>query len=308
MNRRIFQIQGLDTNGQAIGGVATLELDAAFRDVIVSTPDGAFGAEDVDVAGLRVGASLNCTDVTKMNALLDAAVGATTFWGRESGAATWHKYTIDSNGKILWHGADLSLAKNQDGTLRFTGTARFADSNKALADLIELTAGDAGAGKPQTYPVRLYRPHTASFDPDGAGAAITPLHVESIQLSLSAPVEEDYSDIDIGHTAVDLQPWNPLQVTMTHRDASDPGVGAGQSGDISAEQLQAMRGVLIVNLLGRGGAAAKVLTVKNLLWQSVRQAHGPGYTDYTMTGSAGWRSPSGTQFKLTGADSLFEIV
>lgn len=303
-NKRVFQVQGLVTNGQEVGGMASLNFDPVYGDVIESTPDGAGGVEDVDRASLGIGASLTCSDVSKMAVLLDSTPGDTTFWGRESGAATYKKYTIGSaDGKIVWSGANLSIPKNADGSLTLNGRVRFADATKELADVLKLTAGSDGTGKVQTYPARNYRAYSASFDPDGAGAAIAPLHVESLALALSATVHKDSSDSDIGETAVDLGGWNTLEVTLVHRDAS-----AVAPGDISGELMAAARGVLTVSLRGRGGAAAKILTVNNLLWTAAPVTHGPGYAEFTLTGKAGWRKTDGTELSLTGADKLFTIV
>jgi hypothetical protein len=63
-----------------------------------------------------------------------------------------------------------------------------------------------------------------------------------------------------------------------------------------------------VNLLGRGGAAGKTLTVNNLLWRGSRQAHAAGYTEFTMTAVAGWRATDATEYTLTGTDKLFTIA
>ena len=302
-NKRIFQVQGLVSNGVSIGGLASLDFDAAYKDVIQSTPDGAVGAEDVDRAGLRVAASLQCSDVAKMNAVLDSAPGSTSFSGKESGASTWHNYVVQS---ILWSGMNLSMSKNADGGLGMDGVVRFADGTKDLQDAITLAAAEA-TPPTLTYPARLYRPNTASFDPDGAADAIAPLHVESVNLTVNGNVLEDYGDTDIGQTAVDLAGWNPLQVTLVIRDASDPGAEAG---DIASKIIAAARGALTVALLGRAGAADKTLTVNNLVFTGVRASHSADYTEFTLTGSAGWRSnfAPGTVYTLNATDKLFEIA
>ena len=307
MNKRVFQVQGLVTNGVAVGGLASLTFAPVYGDVIESTPDGAFGSEDVDRAGLGISVSLTCSDVSKIATLLDSTPGDTTFWGKESGATTWSKYTIASaDGKIVYSGANLSIPKNADGTLTLNGLIRFTDGAKDLEDVLQLTAGDDGSSKVDTYPARLYRAYTASFVP-GVDPAIAPLHTESLTLAINAIVHKDYSDTDIGETAVDLGGWNSLQLTLLHRDASDPGA---ETGDISGKIMAAARGVLTVNLLGRGGAAAKILTVNNLLWTGAPVNHQPGYSDFTLTGKAGWRkkgSPD-TEYTLTGTDKLFTIL
>jgi hypothetical protein len=300
----VFNVQGLVTNGISVGGLSTLSFDAAYRDVVRSTSDGALGVEDVDRAGLRVGVSLECTDVAKVNQILAAAASSTTFYAKEAGATTWHKYEILlADAALLWTGMRLRMAKAADAVLSLTGVMRFADGTKNIDNAITLTAAVATAPT-LTYPARLYRPNTASFDPDGADPAIAPLHLESLDLSLDAQVIEDYSDTDLGHTAVDIVGWNPLEVSLTHKDASDPGADAS---DMTAKILKAVRGVLTATLLGRGGAANKALTINNLLFTGARPTHRAEYSEFGMSGSCGWKNGA-TVYALDSGTRLFQIA
>ena len=126
------------------------------------------------------------------------------------------------------------------------------------------------------------------------GSAITPLHTESVALSLSGNILSDAGDTDIGETAVDLTGWNPLEVTLVHRDAL-----AVSPGDISAELLAAASGVLTVAILGRGGGSDLALTVNNLKWVSVDPSYGDGYTDFALRGLASWKKRTGTPADYT---------
>lgn len=298
-NQRTFQVQGLELNGVAIGGLATIQFNATYGNVIESASDGAIGAEDVDRAGLAIGVTISCTDVTKVNAALVAAVGNTIFWGKESGAATYHKYTVPG---IVLTGMNLNLSKVVDATLQLTGRVRLADGAKDLDDVLALTAADAGAAMVSTYPARLYRPNTASFDPEGADPAIAPIHVESVGLSLAANVLEDFSDTDIGMTAVDIGGWRALQVTLGHRDTK-----AESPSHINAKLMGAARGVLTVVLLGRAGAANKTLTANNLLWTGSTQQDRADYSEFTLAGGCGWKAGA-TTYAINTGDKLFSFA
>lgn len=304
MNNRIIQAQGLVTNGVAIGGMSAIGFDAKYVDIIESEPDGAAGSEEVDRAGLSVPVRMACTDVMQAAAILDAAVGVTTFSGKESGQATWHDYTVDN---IVWNSMTIAFQKAADAVLSVNGVLRFADGSKELEDVVRVAA-DAAMAPALTFPTRLYRPSGASFDPDGADPAIAPLHTRSVQLSLDAPIEAAYGDSDIGHTAVDRKPWKPLRVKLEHSDAR---VNAGKPSHVSAEILKgAGRGVLTVALQGRAGAANKVLNVKNLLWTEAPEGHSATYSEFAVSGSAGWRTGGGTPVlhTLNGANPLFSFV
>ncbi|MGB2984745.1 MAG: hypothetical protein WBE26_02585, partial [Phycisphaerae bacterium] len=213
---------GIDRSGARLG------FDAAYQDVVESAIDGAYGIEDVDRAGLRVNVSMQCSDVTKVNTLLDSTPGDTEFYAKESGAATYSKYAIaGASGKVIWTGMNLTFSKNADGVLRADGAVRFTDGTKTLADVLALTAAQEAPTK--FSPAALYRPHTASFTPDG-GEAITPIHLESIDLNLALTVIRGYSDADIGETAVDATGKGALRVSIVHEDA-----GAVSTSDIAAQ-------------------------------------------------------------------------
>ena len=302
-NQRTFLVQGLNLNGVALGGLATIRFTAAYRAVVVSTPDGAFGAEDVDRAGLAVGVQIVCADVTQARNALTAAVGDTTFSGKESGANTWHDYTVPG---IVLTGMNLSITKAADAQLTLDGVVRFPSGTADLDDILTVTGG-GGAAPSLTYPVRLFRPFNAAFDAGYAGSPISPLHVESVQLALAAQVNEDFADADIGHTAVDIVGWQPLQVSLVHRDAQIP---PGDPSHISSKLMGAARGKLTVQLKGRGGAADKTLTVENLLWTGLTQEDKADYTDFTLTGQSGWRrqaAPADVVYDLS-TTPLFDIA
>lgn len=299
-NQRTFMAQGLVLNGVAVGGLARLNFEADYS-LLESTPDGAVGTEDVDRHSLDVNVSIQTTDVAKVNAILAATPGTTTWSGQESGLATWHNYSMANSNVIVITGFSLSASKGADATLDLTGKVRFAQAAHDLDDVIALT-GAGGAAPTLTYPARLYRPNTASFDPDGAAGAIAPIHLESIALAMAANVLQDSNDADIGMTAVDIAGWRSLSTTLVHRDAK-----AVSPSNINAQLLAAVRGVLTVSLLGRGGAANKVLTVNNCLWKGAGQSEGPDYTQFTLRGNSGWKNGA-TVYTLNAANKLFAIA
>lgn len=240
---RVFLAQGLTTNGVAVGGMASIAFDAGYRDVVKSSPDGAAGEEEVDRAGLSVGVNLDCSDVTKSNAILDGAVGNTIFSGKEAGAATYQKVTVPG---VVYGGMNLNIPQNADATLNLTGKVRFPDGNTDLDGLIACVGAQSAPAL--THPTRLYRAFGAQFNP---GVAISPTHLVSISLSLSADILEEYGDDDIGMTGVERLGFGALQVTLVHKDAS---VVAGSNR--AAELIKASYGTLTATLKGRGGAKA----------------------------------------------------
>ena len=293
-NKRVFEAQPLTQNGVAIGGVAQIVLSAGQQTAVVSNPDGAEMAEDVDVIDLGASYTMECSDLAKVNALLAAADGDAVFQGKESGTQTFQNTTIGGGGgDIIITGADVTIPRNADGSLRISGVCRFADGAKTLSDLITLLGGQVAGTL--TYPERLYRVHSVSFDPDGAPGAILPIHAESVGFSISAQALQSAGDDDIGMTA-DKFGYGVLNVTLTHRDR---GIVTGS--DISAQLLGAGRGVLTAELSGRGGAADKTLTVNNLVWQAADETKGKDYWTFALRGIAGSRLAGGAAKKLYDA-------
>jgi hypothetical protein len=237
--------------------------------------------------------------VAKINAILDAAPGATTFSGKESGTSTYQDRAVSG---IVLNRASLDLSRDADGTLQLDGVVRAADPSDTLATIIGVT-GAQTPGPALTYPARLYRPHAASFDPVGVPAAIAPLHTQSVRLSLDAPVFEDFADDDVSLAAVDRGEWGAPTVSLTHRDATPVAPG-----DKQAALLDAVRGVLTVELKGRAGAADKLLTINNLLWSGGDENHQREYTDFTLNGLCGWRETGPIIYTLNGAPKLFSIA
>jgi hypothetical protein len=289
---REFLAQALSTNGVAVGGLASMAFNASFQDVVVSEADGAVGAEDVDRAGMSIGVTCECTDVKKSNAILDAAVATTTFYGRESHATTYKLITVED---IVWMAMNLTLSKNADGRLSLNGLVRPPDGSTGLDDIIVPTGAQSAPSL--TYPARLFRPHNGSFDP---GSPITITHLESIGLSLTAEQFQDYADDDIGMTSVDRGGFGALQVTATFKDRSQ-----------AEALLDAARGVLTLDLVGRAGGDEQTLTVNNLLWTGISENKGKDYWSYTLTGSAGWRKHDPVtpiNYTLNSTNKLFEIA
>lgn len=300
-NNRTLMVQALVTNGISVGGMSQLEFNTTFRGRSTSAQDDvAVGAEDDDASGQRTTVTCGCTDITKVMSILAATPGATTFATREANASTFRTGSISS---IIWNGMTVAITKEGHATLRLDGVLRYPNSTDSIDDLLTLSAGQSAPTR--TTPVTLLRPHNASFDPDGADPAIAPVHVESINLRMSAQTEEDYGDDDVGMTSVDRLPFGPLEGTIVHKDASlDTGV------DKAAQLLNAVKGVMTVDMRGTGGRAQQTLTINNLKFRSRREAKGPRHTMYTQDFVAAWtkRGSPDVNYTLTGGTPLFSFA
>ena len=304
-NARTYVAQALASNGVDIDGLSQLTFNGNWRDIIQSVADGAVGVEDVDRAGLDIDVTLATADVLEGVNLLDGAAGDTKWRSKESGAATWHTYLIDQSedGWIVWHGMHLAFAKNSYGTLVCDGKICFAGTAKDWVDILEGTAAVETAAaitatRATGLPVRKFRPYTGQF-----GGTIDITHVESLNLDLTANLLTDYSDTDVGLTAVDREGWNPLQVSMTFRDHTIA------TGSLAARLGDAARGALTCNLTSTEGGGAVVVTINNLLWTSIQQVES-GSADYAMftaTGQCGWQT-GGTPYTLGAGTPLFSFA
>lgn len=246
--------------------------------------------------------TFDCSDVTKVNQLLTAS-GATTFHAKQAGTVNWTKYTI-SNAALVATGMRLALSKNADPKLTLSGLVKFNNSTDGLSNII--TPDDSIATAPtRTSPLRLYRPQSASFDPTGAPPAISPIHVENINLSLDAEVAEDYADTDIAITSVDIKTWNTLRVSMTFRDTTK--ITGPPVTNIAAQLADAAVGILTATLLDLSGGANKVLTVNNLLWTGESHKEGGDFSEFTLNGECGWIAGA-TTYKIDTGTKLFSFA
>ncbi len=295
-NKRTFLVQGLSLNAVDVNGLASLGFSGAFN-TIPGRPDGAIGIEEVSRHGLGVDFNMSCADVTAVNALLAAVKATTTFYSKESGLATWHKYVLaDTIAWIVLNSMKLSLSATADGQLDLGGKLSFVDGTKTLANALALTAAFA---TPPTlvHPVRLAYPNAVSF----SVGPIAPLHSKTVSLSLNGEVNgPSFADNDISGV-VDFTGWGTLGVNWTFLDAS-----AAAGSHIAASLLAATYGVLTVPCVQLGGQTGeKTLTVNNVLWTGLEQREQKDYTEFTIKGEAGWRSGAGVAYQMNAATKLF---
>jgi len=310
-NQRRFLAQRLNTAGQILGGLSHINFDGTYSNVIVSTSDGAIGAQDVNRTGLRVDVTLETTDVTKVFAIL-AGAGVSTTWAERESASAAGLYTIfaidENNCKVVWTGFNVTFDKTQDARLTLNGFVQFFDGSKDWKDAITMTTGQT-AGQVTTalgalvYPARIYRPFTPSFAADAGGGSIIPVHCDSLSLSMSGNVIADVGDNDISEVR-DFTGFNELRVRITHRDA---GKNATDVFDKNQKLMNLGRGTLVTFLNGRGQTTGKTLTVNGLLWVTPTRSNGPGYTEFSLEGAAGWRKDASNDYLLSGGSSTTQL-
>ena len=118
---RTFLTQGLTFAGAIeIGGLGEMSFRTAY-DFVESTPDGAVGTEDVDRVNERTEVTIRTTDITKVNAILAATEAPSTYWAKESGLATWHKYTLPA---LVLSALRINFPRGEDANMELTGRIR----------------------------------------------------------------------------------------------------------------------------------------------------------------------------------------
>ena len=305
-NKRVFILQRLNSNGVVVGGAGRLTVEFSYVDTIRSRADGAFGVEDIDLAGLRGSVTLETSDITKLIDLVTSTPASTTFAAREAGTSTYHTWSMPG---IVWFAGSLRIPKAEDGSLSLQGRVLFTDPAHKIGDVIMVAdAVAAGALNAHHAPARLYRVGAASFDPNGAAAAFNVLHSQDLSMDFAWRLLEDYGDLDVGHTSVDRAEPEPVRVSYTHRDATK--ITGSPATHRAANMVDGAAGVLAVTLLGRGGLPNKTLTIRNLRWFGFTESHGEGFTDYSMPGESSWllRGSPDTVYTLGGATPLFDFA
>lgn len=302
-NNRVYNAQALKvvTPNITIGGLATVGISPSYRDIVQSRGDGAAGVEDVDRCGLRVGTNFEVSDVTKANAILDAAESNVSFSGKVSASTNWHHVVLSRNNFV---GMNLNFPFNGDASMQLNGVLRATpgvgagSSTENMSALVAITENTSAPTV--VYPSRLYRPFGVSLG--SGGSPLTPLHLQSVQLSLTAEVLEDYGDRDVAVVAVDRLFWNPLQVTLTFRDHSQ-----ASGVDMCSQIMQRSREVMSMGLTSRAAATTRTLTIQNVLWTgSPTVTKGRDYWEFSVTGMAAWKNGA-TVYTMNATDKLFEF-
>lgn len=311
-NTRTFAVERLTYGATSIGGLQSFGFAPTFAVALQSTGDGAVGVEDFDVAGLGAAVNLVSTDIDHAPALMAYEGGAVIVGARLSGDSG-NKRTQTLAG-IVGNSFGLSVPRDADATLSYGARVRFATGAEVLAALkTAYVPADAVAGAPydaivkaQEFPTRLFRPNTAVFTPEGGSALPVP-HFQSLNLNASRQVLEDSSDTDVGQTAVDGVDWSGIGVSLTFM-ASTIGTASIEAMDL----IDAIQGILTVDLTGRSGGAAdaKTLTVRGLKFQAYTEAQSRGYTIYTVTGVAVFKAAvAGTEYTWDGgAEGIIQIA
>ena len=310
-NKRVFQASAVKNGTQGIGGVAQIGLDFSYKDILRSPAQGAVGIEDLETAGLRVGVNLDCGDVLLALALMNLTPSGLQWYGKEAGAATFHKYEIlAADAVIVWHGLNLKFSANADAQLSLNGTLRFASGTKDFADVLKVSDVIAASTRATdvVYPLRMYRLGMMSFDPDAVGpTTFSPLHFKSLNVSLKGRVLEDYDDDDIGLTSVDVADWGPVEASIEHLDASKQ-TGTNPQADMVAKLRTSGAGTLTTVIKGVAGAANKTFTMRNLKFIGASPSFGADYARFSMKAESTWRNNVPTTPVIYSLDGVSPTV
>lgn len=298
---RIFQIRGMKIGGTAVGGLQDFSFAPGFANTVLSTPDGALGVEEIDGSALQMVIAVTATDFKDVMALLATVSGELTLEVGESGAVTTQTKTLAG---IAWHTLAMNFPRHADASWVLTGEVQFSLAEAVLGtiwDTAYVVAGGvtkAGAGFPQTFPQRVYRPNTMTFDPTGGGAAFPVNHLVSVNATLAARVLRDEADADAGISAIDIVDWQPVQYTITIRDAS---IAAARN--MAAKLFLETDGKLAFNLKGRSSGADDELTFtgNGVKFMGYGEAISNEYANYTLNAQGLWTdSVQGQAHELDG--------
>lgn len=126
----------------------------------------------------------------------------------------------------------------------------------------EVTYTEAGAAITHASAKRGVKVQSASFDPDGAPGAITPLGLESLSLDVAFEVPVAAGDADFGETTEALQP------TVSGRIGFKD-VTIASSATVAQRLLDAVFGVLTV-VWSEAISGTKTLTLRNCIFHEDR--------------------------------------
>lgn len=314
-NKRIFDdVQGLVVNtlldGGApitIGGVTAVSINESFADNPDSREDSVQGTSVVSNAGQRVDVDISTTDVMQLVPLLTSVPGSLVCKARESGLPTYSLLEIcKDDGGIVIHKGSFSASRSGHASINVGGTARFGASANTFAAIVKTTTGTAAPTIVQ--PNRLWQP-TAMSHIGTSPLAI--LHAQEVSFDINGRVLTDYGDDDVGITAVDVADYNAIEGRITFRDATSSNPIAGSQ--LAQQLMMNGAGNLTITLSGVGEVTSKVLTLRNVKFQSFDRRGGKDYTSWQMAFKAQWRDPA-TPFTIrtltdvTAAERMINFV
>ena len=257
-------------NGTDPGGLMVASIQAGYDNIITAPSDGyTFPMSDRFTEFVR--GSVTSQDWTELILMYLGTIGTYVFYEKESGTQTapdetTATYTLHTLLAPVIHTASLNLAHRGRGTFSFGFECKAADTDDGIAEEWVILAAQAKPAAATAYAPALEitaAVHTVPF-----------YHVLGLTLNWSGQLTRFSGDGDTGYTAVDTI-WGgvPITGTITVQDSVTMlTILANAEADLVLTVKQAQ------------GAAAKTLTIKNVVFTNVSSdssADG-SYTAYAL--------------------------
>lgn len=298
-NKRVYYAQAATVNTTGLGGTTDISVEIGYENVLQAQMDGLGGVAKPDRITRANKGTIASEDVKKFLTLLNSTASEMTWFGRESGVATFGKGTIDDP-KIL--GGSLNIAKS-GAAVRYAGMVLNWEALHAAADDFDDVFGhlDAQSAPPYVAAERLADPIGMVF-----GAA-TILHPSSLSISVQ-PVGllREFGDSDEGITAIDI-PARAITGTIGFQDTTK------QTGppthQLAMLLLKASRADLATTVRASAGVTNQLITLKNCDFTRYRgRVAVRGYWEHQLEYVLGWLDDDDTVRSLGGANPIMTIA
>jgi hypothetical protein len=297
VNKRVYRPQATVINSVQCGGTVTIVVEQGHENIMRSSPDGIGGPPIIDREAQFCRGVITIQDWIEAVNLLTGTVGTLVFYERKSGTAAATGYTKHTFTNPVIHAIALRINKAGYATVAASFECKAADETKTIADM---HAMDDSQSAPTYIPAArgAYRVTSA------AHGDIDIYHVMTLGLTIALKLVKACNDADVAYTCVDaIVDGMSVNGSISFQDSEIT------SAKLKVQQLLlASAADLVLELVQSAGAAAKTLTIANVIFNSDSENSdvNADFTEYSLNYEV--TNDADTPITLDGANKIVSIA
>jgi len=299
VNQRVGIPQAVAINGVDAGGAMQARIDAGFDNVIKSAPDGLqVPVKDKEAEYVR--GTIITQDWSEIINLLTGAIGTLVFYERKSGVAEATGFIQHTITAPIIHRVRFDFTKGAYCPVTAEFECRAADETKGIADM--WTPLDAQAAPAYISAARGgFRVVSAAH-----GGTIDIYHITAFDFTLTLPLVKECNDADVGYTCVDARlDGLTAEGSISFQDSVISTIPASL---LLQDLLAAAAGDLVVTVSQSQGAAAKVITIANVDFNTIGRTSDVNTPFTSHVANFDVANDPDTPLTLEGTDKIIAIA
>ena len=193
-------------NGVAAGGLMSASFQFGYEDIVTAPADG-LSFPEVDRLTQYCRGTITSQDWINVISALNGAVGTYIFYSRESGAATYTKWTVTAP---VIHSASFNLAHRGYGSCTWNFECKASNTTDGFATMLVADTATATAPAVSVTTHRGLEILTVVHTTDTTDI----YHVTGLTFNVAGNLMKASQDGDTGYTAVDVV-WGGTSMTGT---------------------------------------------------------------------------------------------